>query len=421
MSNLRENELQLLIIACFIFLFGISIVQLQNLNNLKLFILVEELGFIIACFIIQKLLRVYFPNSDPFLFPSVITLISIGLTMIYRLKPLLFQQQLKWIFIGLFIFSISAFIFRKIHLIFHYKYIIGLIGIGLLLLSILLGTDINGSRSWIIMGPIRFQPSEFAKIFIIIFLATYLIENKVVLGLKNNKFGPIVLPSFRFIAPFITIWSLAMLMFLLQKDLGSALLFFGIAILMTYMANNNLSYIFIAGSFFVIGSTLSYFLFDHVKVRVNIWNNPWADPNGQAYQIVQSLFAITSGGILGTGITYGHPEFIPEVHTDFIFSAIAEELGFVGAIFIILLYVLIIYRGFKISLMCKNEINALIAAGISVSIALQIFIIIAGVTKFLPLTGITLPFLSYGGSSMVSSFIMVGLLFALSEKRNNIA
>jgi len=421
MNSLEKKEELLIILACLIFLIGISIVQLQNLGNLNFTVLLQELGLVVIYFITHKVLRRYYPNGDPYLLPLTISLISIGLTMIYRLKPILFLQQLKWTFIGIFVFTLSIYFFRKLNIFANYKYIIGLIGVCLLLSSIIFGTDIGGHRSWVIIGAFRFQPSEFAKIFIVIFLAAYLIEHKVVLGLHTNKLGPLIMPSFRFIAPLIAIWGLAMMMFLLQRDLGSALLFFCIAVLMTYMANNNLSYLCIASLFFFIGSFVSYLFFDHVKVRIDIWRNPWMDPNGQAYQIIQSLFAMGSGKILGTGITYGHPEFIPEVHTDFIFAAIAEELGLLGAVAVILIYMLIIYRGFKISLMCENEIDALIAAGISASIALQIFTIIAGVTKFLPLTGITLPFLSYGGSSMITSFIMIGLLFALSEKRNNIA
>ncbi|MBP2632830.1 MAG: ftsW 2 [Firmicutes bacterium] len=421
MNSLAKKEEVLIMIACLIFLVGISIVQLQNLGKVNFTVLLQEIGLIVSYFIVHKILRRYYPNGDPYLLPLSISLISIGLTMIYRLKPILFLQQLKWAFVGILVFAFSIYFFRKLNIFANYKYIIGLIGVLLLLSSIIFGTDIGGHRSWIIIGSFRFQPSEFAKVFIVIFLAAYLIEHKVVLGLHNDKLGPFAMPSFRFIAPLVAIWGLAMMMFLLQRDLGSALLFFYIAVLMTYIANNNLSYICIASLFFFIGSFVSYLFFDHVKVRIDIWRNPWADPNGQAYQIIQSLFAMGSGKILGTGITYGHPEFIPEVHTDFIFSAIAEELGLLGSIAIVLIYMLIIYRGFKISLMCKNEIDALIAAGISVSIALQIFTIIAGVTKFLPLTGITLPFLSYGGSSMITSFIMMGLLFALSEKRNNIA
>lgn len=233
------------------------------------------------------------------------------------------------------------------------------------------------------------------------------------------KIGPLALPPFRFIAPLIVIWGMAMLMFVLQRDLGAALLFFGIAVVMTFMATGNLSYVFFASLFFGGSTVFSYFLFSHVKIRTAIWMNPWLDPNGQAYQIIQSLFCFGSGGIIGTGLSAGHPEFIPEVHTDFIFSAIAEEMGLLGSLAIILVYMLLLYRGFRIALACNHPMNALLAAGLSASLALQIFIILAGVTKLLPLTGITMPFISYGGSSMIANFITIGLLFALSVREND--
>ena len=223
----------------------------------------------------------------------------------------------------------------------------------------------------------------------------------------------------KFIAPLLCIWGMAILMFVVQRDLGSALLFFCMAVFMTYMATGSKSYVFIALGFFCLAAVASYKLFGHVQVRFNIWMNPWADPAGQAYQVVQSLFAFGAGGVWGTGFTHGHPELIPEVHTDFIFSAIGEELGLLGCVVIILAYTLFFYRGLKLALSCERELYMLTAAGIAISFYVQAFIIMAGVTKFLPLTGITLPFISYGGSSMVSGFIMLGLLMSLAKKEKS--
>jgi cell division protein FtsW (lipid II flippase) len=205
-------------------------------------------------------------------------------------------------------------------------------------------------------------------------------------------------------------------MFVVQRDLGSALLFFCMAVFMTYMGTGSKSYVFIAMLFFGLGAAVSYAFFSHVQVRFNIWLDPWADPAGQAYQVVQSLFAFAAGGVWGTGFTHGHPGLIPEVHTDFIFSAVAEELGLLGCTVIMMVYVMLFYRGIMIAMSCKKELHTLVAAGFSIALFTQAFIIIAGVTKFLPLTGITLPFISYGGSSMVSGFIMIGLLLSLSKK-----
>lgn len=410
------KEMSLLVWAVLIFFIGTAILELQNMV-FEPMTLLKEVAFVGSVFVFQIIVRLINRQGDTYLFPLITALCSLGLVLIHRLETNLFFSQLQWIILGMAIFCISASLFKRLGRLINYKYLTGIVGVGLLLAAILFGTEIGGSKSWIIMGPIRFQPSEFAKLFIIFFLGAYLVEHKKVLATTNFKLGPLEFPAFRFIAPLITIWSLAILMFLLQRDLGSALLFFGIAVSMTYMANGNFSYVAIASLFFSFSSAVSYFIFSHVQVRVAIWQNPWLDPNGQAYQIVQSLLAVGSGGMLGSGLGFGHPGYIPEVHTDFIFAAVAEELGFAGACAVIIIYALIIYRGYKIALSAENEMEMLVAAGIASCLAMQVFTIIAGVTKLIPLTGITLPFISYGGSSIVTNFIMVGLLFALSGKR----
>ena len=210
------------------------------------------------------------------------------------------------------------------------------------------------------------------------------------------------------------LWGLSVLMFVIARDLGSALLFFGMAVLMTYMGTGRKSYVFLAGLFILIAAALSYAFFGHVRVRFDIWLHPWADPSGMSYQVVQSLFAVGTGGVWGTGFAEGHPQLIPEVHTDFIFAAIAEELGLVGAVLVLAAFALLFWRGSRIAMGLPHAQESLLAAGCATGLLLQAFIITAGVTKLLPLTGITLPFVSYGGSSMTASFILVGILTALS-------
>ena len=416
MISIRQK---LILIPDLILLFGAIILELKKYPVFDFAPLPWIGSVIVLSFVIDNLLRKYRSSADLYLFPLVMFFLSIGLIMIDRLKPSLFIPQLRWALCGMATFMAVLYLAKRIDRLRNYQYVIGICCLLLLCSTLFFGTEINGNRNWILLGPFSVQLSEFAKIMIIIFLAAYLTDHKNVLALPSNKFLLLRLPPFRFIAPLIVIWSMAVLMFVIQHDLGSALLFFGIAILMTYMATGNKSYVFIALIFFGISSTISYFLFAHVRVRVAIWLHPWADPTGQAYQIVQSLFAFGSGGILGSGFSSGYPFLIPEVHTDFIYSAIAEEFGLVGAIFLILGYLTLFYRGINIALHCKNEMNMLLASGLAASLALQVFIILAGVTKLLPLTGITLPFISYGGSSMVSSFIIIGLLFALSTKENN--
>ncbi len=356
------------------------------------------------------------PGGDIYLLSLIIYMSSISAVMILRLKPDLFIHQLMWIGIGLVIFLVIVIFSERILNLLDYPYLLGIGALVIICSVLLLGTDINGNRNWIILGPIQVQPSEFAKLFIIAFLSSFLSENRNILILPSRGWKFFHLPPFRFLAPLLLIWSAALLMFISLRDLGSALLFFGIVVIMTYVATGKKLYVFLAMFFFAISSYMSYLMFEHVRVRVAIWLHPWDDPMGTAYQIVQSLFAFSYGGVFGTGFTSGFPNLIPEVHTDFIFAAIGEEFGLIGVTFLLLAYLLLFIRGIKIAFSCTDERYKLMAFGLSITMLLQTFIILAGVTKLLPLTGITLPFVSYGGSSMVSSFISLGLLYALSTK-----
>ncbi|SFL87397.1 FtsW/RodA/SpoVE family cell cycle protein [Pelosinus propionicus] len=416
MINRRQLERNLLMVAGIIMLNGILAVNLAHgvLNYQTL----GAVTFIFAGFMAANIVLCKVGHTgDPLFLPLASLLVGIGLIIILRLKPELFMLQVMWVGVGLVAFLISAILAKRLEQIAYFKYICGFIGVGLLLSAILFGVDIGGNKNWIIMGPVRFQPSEFAKIFIVLFLAAYLSERRELLTLATKHYGPFVLPHPRFIAPLIAVWSLGMLMFVLQRDMGAALLYFGLAIIMTYMVSGRSSYVIIGMIAFLVGSVICYHLYSHIQLRVDIWLNPWSDPSGGAYQIVQSLFALGSGGIMGSGLTYGFPTMIPEVHTDFIFAAIGEEMGLIGAGAVILLYILMIYRAFRTSLLSLMPFSMMVAAGLAVSMALQTFLIIAGVIKFFPLTGITLPFISYGGSSIVSNFILLGMLFSISEVR----
>ncbi|MCI7478379.1 MAG: FtsW/RodA/SpoVE family cell cycle protein [Selenomonadales bacterium] len=369
-----------------------------------------------GAFIVQIIILKGKLCKDKWLFPIVMFFSCIGIIMLGRLKPILCVPQIRWLLIGMAVMVLVLMLAKYFEEILQYQYILGVVTLFVLCLSLLFGTEIGGSKNWLILGPIQVQPSEFGKILLVLFLSSYLSDHRQMLTEVKKRFLFLDLPPLRFIAPLLCIWGIAILMFVIQRDLGSALLFFCMAVGMTYMATGSKSYVFIALCFFGVGAFLSYALFSHVQVRFNIWLDPWADPTGQAYQVVQSLFAFGAGGVWGTGFAHGQPLLIPEVHTDFIFSAIGEEMGFLGCSAIMLGYMLFFYRGVKIALNCQKDLYMLSAAGFAVAFFLQAFIIIAGVTKFLPLTGITLPFISYGGSSMVSGFIMVGLLLALSNK-----
>ena len=414
---MKEAKLHLLLPPLGILLLGTGVLLLAHRLTADLLLLPWLAAVIIGAFFTQFILGRR-DGTDLTLFPAAMLLASLGLIMIGRLKPALFLTQMRWLLLGLIVYLFLVFLGERFLRLLSYPYLLGVFCLLLLCSALFFGTEIGGSRNWIVFGPFAVQPSEFGKIIIIMFLAAYLTEHREVLTLPRHRLLWLKLPVLRFIAPLLLIWGVAILMFVVQRDLGSALLFFGIAVSMTYMATGRKSYVALAFAFFLGAAALSYSFFSHVRVRFNIWLDPWSDPSGSAYQVVQSLFALGSGGVWGAGFAHGHPNLIPEVHTDFIFAAIAEELGLLGSLGVMLVFALFFYRAIRIALACREETRMLLAAGIAVVFLLQAFIIIAGVTKFLPLTGITLPFVSYGGSSMIASFMLLGILTVLSKKEN---
>ena len=414
---MKEAKLHLLLPPLGILLLGTGVLLLAHRLTADLLLLPWLAAVIVGAFFTQFILGRR-DGTDLTLFPAAMLLASLGLIMIGRLKPALFLTQMRWLLLGLIVYLFLVFLGERVLRLLSYPYLLGVFCLLLLCSALFFGTEIGGSRNWIVFGPFAVQPSEFGKIVIIMFLAAYLTEHREVLTLPRHRLLWLKLPVLRFIAPLLLIWGIAILMFVVQRDLGSALLFFGIAVSMTYMATGRKSYVALAFAFFLGAAALSYSFFSHVRVRFNIWLDPWSDPSGSAYQVVQSLFALGSGGVWGAGFAHGHPNLIPEVHTDFIFAAIAEELGLLGSLGVMLVFALFFYRAIRIALACREETRRLLAAGIAVVFLLQAFIIIAGVTKFLPLTGITLPFVSYGGSSMIASFMLLGILTVLSKKEN---
>ena len=414
---MKEAKLHLLLPPLGILLLGTGVLLLAHRLTADLLLLPWLAAVIVGAFFTQFVLGRR-DGTDLTLFPAAMLLASLGLIMIGRLKPALFLTQMRWLLLGLIVYLFLVFLGERFLRLLSYPYLLGVFCLLLLCSALFFGTEIGGSRNWIVFGPFAVQPSEFGKIVIIMFLAAYLTEHREVLTLPRHRLLWLKLPVLRFIAPLLLIWGIAILMFVVQRDLGSALLFFGIAVSMTYMATGRKSYVALAFAFFLGAAALSYSFFSHVRVRFNIWLDPWSDPSGSAYQVVQSLFALGSGGVWGAGFAHGHPNLIPEVHTDFIFAAIAEELGLLGSLGVMLVFALFFYRAIRIALACREETRMLLAAGIAVVFLLQAFIIIAGVTKFLPLTGITLPFVSYGGSSMIASFMLLGILTVLSKKEN---
>lgn len=355
-------------------------------------------------------------KGDCFLLPVTAVLISTGLVFLFRLNPDYGMRQFIWILIGLGTLVLTTRLLTDFRFLGDYKYIYALIGLIALVLPIFFGKEQGGAKSWLDFGFFQLQPSEFVKILLVLFLASYLAENRAVLTAGTRNLGWISLPGLREWAPLVVMWGISLLLLVFQRDLGTGLIYFGTFLAMVYAATARIFYVLFGLGLFMAGASASYFLFDHVRDRVVIWLNPWPFIDGIGYQITQSLFAIGSGGILGAGFGQGYPGYIPLVHSDFIFSAICEELGLLGGAGIIILFMIFVFRGIKTALSARDEFAALAAAGLTALFGLQAFIIIAGVTKLLPLTGVTLPYISYGGSSLVANFILLGLLLNISHE-----
>ncbi|MBZ2174117.1 FtsW/RodA/SpoVE family cell cycle protein [Schnuerera sp. xch1] len=343
-------------------------------------------------------------TGDNFIFLIVTMLVSIGGIMIYRIDSTLGMKQIFWIGLGIILFFITYFLIKKIKGWENWFLIYVISSILLFILTLILGSRVKGAVNWISIGGISIQPSEIIKIATIFTISSYYTNYD---KFKKMKFGSYYL---------IGIMYLFTLFLFLQKDLGSVLIFSAIFLCLQFIYEENRKLVLLNILILSVSAVIGYFIFPHVMSRVEIWLNPWKTIDTKGYQITQSLFAIAEGGFFGTGLGLGHPEFIPEAHTDFIFSAICEEMGIFTGIGIIILFLILVYRGFKISIKQRNEFFRIVALGISILFGIQSFIIFGGVLKMIPLTGITIPFVSYGGSSMLSSFIALGILQVASEE-----
>ncbi|MBA2460658.1 MAG: FtsW/RodA/SpoVE family cell cycle protein [Actinobacteria bacterium] len=386
-----------------------SLVSSESLTYAALFLSLYLAAHVVA--------RYTVPFADPYLLPMAALLSAIGVTMIYRLDPDDAFRQSLWIVIGVLLFALTLLALRRDYRIVEsYKYLFGLGAVVLLALPALpgIGQEINGARLWVKLGPLQFQPGELAKIMLIVFLAGYLRDKREVLAQGRLKdFGPLLL-----------IWGAAMLVLVQTNDLGSALLQFGIFLAMVYVATGRALYAAGGLVLFVIGAAAIYTAVPRIESRVSVWLDPWADPDRTGYQSIQSLFSIGNGGFGGTGLgrgtfttTEGNP-IIPFLNTDFIYSAIAQELGLVGSAALLLVFMLLVARGMRIALMADDGFSKLLAAGLTFGFALQTFIIVGGVLRVIPLTGITLPFVSYGGSSVVANFVLLAGLMLVSNRAN---
>lgn len=360
------------------------------------------------------------PGADGTLLPLAGLLSGMGYVFIARLRDDLASKQAGWIFVGLTAFVITLAVVRRPRDLERYRYIALFIGVGLIMVPLLpvLGQTINGARIWIRLGPVQFQPGEFAKLFLALFFAAYLVEKRELLALASWPKRRPVLPDPKHLGPVLVAWAIAVVVITAERDLGTALLFFALFIVMLWVATGRAAYLVVGFASFGLAAFVSWTLFSHVQTRVTNWINPGADPLGGGYQIRQGWFALADGDLGGRGLGLGlsgDPRLLPEAQNDFIFAVIGEELGLLGTTAILVAFLLLIGSGLRVATSQEGAFEKLLATGLTTLLGVQAFIILGGVTRVLPLTGVALPFVSYGGTSVVANFVLLALLIRLSD------
>jgi cell division protein FtsW (lipid II flippase) len=365
-------------------------------------------------------MRRWAPYADPILLPTACLLNGIGYVFIARLNHHLAGLQSVWTGLGVIAFLLTLVVVRRARDLERYRYTFALLGIGLLLLPLVpvVGQNINGARLWVRVGSVTFQPGELAKISLAIFFASYMVERAELLSQGTLRIGRFLVLDPKYLAPVLVAWGLSLMIFLFENDLGSSFLFFALFIGMLWIATGRQYYLVLGAVLFAAGAVFALKVIGHAKDRVRVWRNPWPVYNTSGYQIIQGWFAMAAGGIFGKGPGLGSPQRIPEVATDFIFAAIAEELGLLGAVAVVAAFLLMVGTGLRIAIRCERPFEKLLAAGLAVILGIQTFVIIGGVTRIIPLTGITLPFISYGGSSLIANYILLALLLRISNDSN---
>ena len=428
----RNRELSYLVVVGVLTGVGFASVYISRRSQLSTASLTYAAFFFALYLAAHVVARYTVPRADPTLLPIAALLTAIGLTEIYRLGPTDAFKQGLWVVLGVGVFALALLGLRRDYrLLENYKYLFGLGAIGLLFMPLLpvIGQEVNGARLWVHVGSLQFQPGELGKIALIVFLAAYLREKREVLAQGRVKdWGPL-----------LVIWGGAMLVLFATDDLGSALLYYGIFLALLYAATARLTFVVVALGLFLAGSVAVYQGTPHVRERVTNWLHPWTTTpvfcpstgttalrqDCQSYQEVQSLYSIAHGQTGGTGLgagtfttASGH-QIIPYLNTDFIYSALAQELGLIGAAGLLLLYMVFVLRGFRVAIFAGDGFSKLLAAGLTFGFALQTFIIIGGILRVIPLTGITLPLVSYGGSSIISNFLVLAGLMLVSHRANS--
>ncbi|MEM9467373.1 MAG: FtsW/RodA/SpoVE family cell cycle protein [Actinomycetota bacterium] len=350
------------------------------------------------------------PAADPVFLPIALLLNGLGYVVITRLDTDLAALQSTWTAIGIGGYVLTLLFLPRVRLLEDYRYLLGLAGVALIVLPLIpsFGREINGARIWASVGPVNFQPGEFAKIALAAFFAAYLVDSRELLRARMEL---------RDLAPIGIAWAGSLAVMVFQRDLGSSLLFFTLFVVVLWVASERWIVLAVGGGMFAIGSVASWLMFSHVQLRVDVWLNPFDDPKGDAFQIVEASFALADGGLTGTGLGRGEPTRIPFVETDFIFAAIGEELGLAGSVAVLMAFLVLVGSGLRVALRAERVFEKLFALGLTTLMGVQAFVIIGGVLRVVPLTGITLPFVSYGGSSLVANYVLLALLVRMSHEQ----
>lgn len=426
----RGIELVLLVVAVGLAMGAYALVGLAETGELPAGLLAYGGGLGLLAGALHCVLRWRASYADPVLLPIATALNGIGLVMIHRLdiaegridSGALAPRQLIWTALGITLATAVVIVLRDHRILRRYTFTAMAFGLVLLLLPLVpfLGTEINGARIWIRLGPLSFQPGELAKISLAVFFAGYLVTHRDSLSLVGRRILGLRLPRGRDLGPILVAWLASLAVLVFERDLGTSLLFFGLFVAVLYVATERISWIVIGLTLFVGGAFLAWTLFSHVQARVDAWLNPF-DPEvygrdfGSSQQLVQGLFGMANGGLLGTGLGEGRPDIVPFAESDFIFPALGEELGLAGLFALLLLYAVFVERALRTAIGVRDGFGKLLSAGLGFSVALQVFVVAGGVTRVIPLTGLTMPFLAYGGSSLVSNWIIVGLLLRMSD------
>lgn len=423
----RNMELILMLVSAALVILAMCMVQYTVDNHLSWGILTNGLSFVAICVILNVAMRYLAPQADPFLLPLVTMLNGIGLVLINRLDLSTSAKsggvsegtrQIIWTFVAVIIFVLTLWGIRDHRVLSRYSYTLGLVGLILLAIPAVLPSsmsEVNGSKIWIRTPIISIQPGEFSKIVLIISIAAILVSKRELFATTGRQILGIELPRARDLAPILVVWVVAVLILVVEKDLGTSLLIFATVLTMIYIATNRVSWLLIGVVGFAAVALIAYFSFSHVQVRFATWLDPikYFDTNG--YQLSQALFGLATGGIAGSGLGNGRPDLVPYASTDFIISTVGEELGFIGLAAVLVCYALIVQRCFRTSLLVRDSFGKLMVSGLAFTMAFQVFVVAGGVTRVIPLTGLTTPFLSYGGSSLLANYLLVALVLRVSD------